>query len=135
MILQAAEMPPDLTDNDIARVISAFYARVRDDPEIGPLFNAAIGDWPHHLDRLIAFWSSVMLTTATYKGNPMVAHLKHRAMIVPGMFDRWLELWDQVTGDLLDPGPAQAMQAKARTIAESLKLALYFRLDRQAVEA
>ena len=35
----------------------------------------------------------------------------------------------------LAPGPAQTLQAKARTIAESLKLALYFRLDRQAVEA
>lgn len=128
-------MTIELTEDAIARVIPAFYARVRDDAEIGPLFNAAIDDWPHHLDRLIAFWSSVMLTTGAYKGSPMAAHLKHRAMIVPRMFDRWLELWDQVTGDLLDPGPAQALQAKARTIAESLKLALYFRLDRQAVEA
>lgn len=128
-------MVPDLTEDDIARVIPAFYARVRDDAEIGPLFNAAIADWPHHLERLTAFWSSVMLTTGTYKGSPMAAHLRHRATIVPGMFDRWLKLWDEVTRDLLDPGPAQTLQAKARTIAESLKLALYFRLDRQAVEA
>ena len=133
--LAGAEVSLDLTEDDIARVVPAFYARVRDDAEIGPLFNAAIDDWPHHLDRLIAFWSSVMLTTGTYKGSPMAAHLRHRAIIVPGMFDRWLDLWAEVTGDLLAPGPAQALQAKARTIAESLKLALYFRLDRQAVEA
>ena len=76
-----------------------------------------------------------MLTTGIYKGIPMAAHLRHRGIIVSGMFDRRLELWDEFTGDLLAPGPAQALQAKARTIAESLKLALYFRLDRQAVEA
>ena len=124
-----------LNQADLERVIPAFYARVRQDPEIGPLFNAAIEDWPHHLERLVAFWSSVMLTTGAYKGSPMAAHLKHRDAIVPRMFDRWLELWDEVTGDMLVPGPAKALQAKARTIAESLKLALYFRLDRQVAEA
>ena len=110
----------DLTEADLERVIPAFYARVRDDAEIGPLFNATIADWPHHLDRLVAFWSSVMLTSGRYK---------HRAAITPQMFDRWLALWSDVTGEMLPPADAQAMQAKAGMIAESLKLSLFFRLD------
>ena len=104
-------------------------AHMRDDAEIGPLFNATIADWPHHLDRLVAFWSSVMLTSGRYKGNPMAAHIKHRAAITPQMFDRWLALWSDVTGEMLPPADAQAMQAKAGMIAESLKLSLFFRLD------
>lgn len=124
-----------LSESDLHRVIPAFYARVRDDPQIGPVFEDAIDDWPHHLDRLIAFWSSVMLTSGAYKGNPMAAHLKHRSAIAPAMFDRWLALWTEVTDSLVPGGAATALQAKAQTIAESLKLALFFRLDRQSTAA
>jgi hemoglobin len=65
----------------------------------------------------------------------MAAHIKHRAAITPQMFDRWLALWAQVTGEILPPEDAQAMQAKAGMIAESLKLALFFRLDRSGRSA
>ena len=116
------------TEAELERVIPAFYARVRTDSMIGPLFNAAITDWNHHLGRLIAFWSSVMLTSGRYKGNPMAAHVKHNAAITPEMFDRWLALWSEVTGEMLHADVAEAMQAKAGMIAESLKLALFFRL-------
>ena len=50
---------------------------------LGPIFNNAIADWPEHLEKLTAFWSSVMLTSGRYKGNPMAAHLKHREAIRP----------------------------------------------------
>lgn len=112
---------------DLDRVIPAFYARVRADAQIGPLFNAAIDDWDHHLEQLIAFWSSVMNTTGRYKGSPMAAHLKHKAAIAPEMFDRWLELWGEVTAEYLPATQAAALRAKAANIAESLKLALFFR--------
>ena len=107
----------DLTEADLERVIPAFYARVRDDAEIGPLFNATIADWPHHLDRLVAFWSSVMLTSGRYKGNPMAAHIKHRAAITPQMFDRWLALWGQATAEIYEPDIAAAL-------ADDIKIAL-----------
>ena len=74
----------------------------------------AIADWPAHLSKLTDFWHSVMLTSGRYKGNPMAAHIKHRAAITPQMFDRWLALWSDVTGEMLPPADAQAMQAKAR---------------------
>ena len=112
----------------MASLIPRFYARVRDDKLIGPVFDAAIGDWDHHLEKLVDFWSSVMLTSGRYKGNPVAAHLKHLATITPPMFDRWLALWTQVTTETLPPGDAAALQDKAARIAESLKLALYFRL-------
>ena len=50
-----------VTEEDIARLVPRFYARVRADEVLGPIFNRAIGDWPHHLGKLEAFWSSVML--------------------------------------------------------------------------
>lgn len=113
----------------LERLIPAFYARVRADAEIGPLFDAAVHDWPDHLEKLIAFWSSVMLTSGRYKGSPMAAHLRHKAAITPAMFDRWLAIWAATTGEMLAPAAAAALQAKAARIAESLQLALFFRLD------
>ena len=73
----------------IARLVHAFYARVRADAELGPIFNDAIEDWPGHLEKLAAFWSSVMLTSGRYKGQPVPAHLKHKSRIPPALFDRW----------------------------------------------
>ena len=119
----------DLTEADLERVIPAFYARVRDDAEIGPLFNATIADWPHHLDRLVAFWSSVMLTSGRYKGQPLPAHMKHRSRISLELFDRWLALWARTSNELMQPDAAAALQEKAARIAQSLQLALFFRLD------
>ena len=117
-----------IEERNLESVIPAFYAKVREDPMIGPIFDDAIDDWDHHLGKLIAFWSSVMLTSGRYKGNPMAAHLKHKTRLEPAMFDRWLALWRAVTDEYL-PGPrAQALQEKAERIAQSLQLALWFRI-------
>lgn len=121
----------DLIDEaSLERLIPAFYARVRADDLLGPVFNAAIDDWEHHLQLLVRFWSSVMRTSGRYKGSPIAAHRAHKDRITPAMFDRWLALWAEVTGELLPADQAAAMQAKARTIGESLTLALWFELPR-----
>lgn len=116
------------TESELEMLIPRFYDRVRSDPVIGPVFEAAVEDWDEHLHKLVAFWSSVMLTSGRYKGNPVAAHMQHLAAIEPAMFDRWLSLWAEVTREALPAATAAAMQAKATRIAESLKLALYFRL-------
>lgn len=113
----------------LARLVDAFYARVRADAELGPVFNDAIHDWPAHLETLTAFWSSVMLTSGRYKGRPVPAHARHLARITPALFDRWLALWAATTDELMSPEAAAALQEKARRIGESLQLALFFRLD------
>jgi hemoglobin len=124
-----------VTEAEIARLVDLFYARVRRDSVLGPLFNQAVGDWPEHLVKLRAFWSSVMLTSGRYKGSPMGAHLRHASRIEPAMFDRWLELWRETARELLAPGDAGAVIAKAERIAESLKLALFFRIDGERAAA
>ncbi len=117
-----------MTEGDLQQLVDSFYAKVRQDPLIGPLFNRAVGDWPEHLEKLGAFWSSVMLTSGRYKGSPMAAHLRHAEGIEPAMFDRWLELWRETAAETLTPDDAAQVIAKAERIAESLQLALYFRI-------
>ncbi|EPR11066.1 hypothetical protein M527_03060 [Sphingobium indicum IP26] len=121
----------ELNEEGLGELVDAFYARVRKDPELGPIFNDAIGDWPEHLTRLRAFWSSVMTGSGRYKGQPVPAHFRHRGRLSPALFDRWLGLWAQTSNELMSREAAAALQAKAARIAESLQLAMFFRLERQ----
>jgi hemoglobin len=120
---------PAIDEAGLERLVHRFYARVREDPELGPIFNDAIADWPEHLAKLHAFWSSVMLTSGRYKGQPVPAHQKHRERITPALFARWLALWGETARELMAPEAAALLEAKAARIAESLQLALFFRLD------
>lgn len=59
-------VPSTITEAQISTLVDDFYARVRADDQIGPIFNAIISDWPHHLATLKDFWSTVLLTSGRY---------------------------------------------------------------------
>lgn len=117
----------NLSEPLLTEVVDRFYCKVRQDPLIGPVFGGAIEDWPHHLEKLSDFWSSVMLSSGRYKGNPVAQHLKHVGEIEPDMFARWLDLWRKTTSEICSAEGAAALQEKAERIAESLQLAIRFR--------
>ena len=48
----------------------------------------------------------------------------------PQLFEQWLALFDETCGELFDEGVARNFAPKAARIAESLKLALFYRPDR-----
>jgi len=113
----------------IRHLVDEFYIKVRADRELGPIFVRAIpGDWGEHLATMRDFWSSVMLTSARYKGNPFAVHQRMEGIELQ-LFDRWLALFDETCGELFDETTGAAFSTKARRIAESLKLALFYRPD------
>jgi hemoglobin len=119
-----------LSEGDIARLVDDFYAKIRADAELGRIFMRAIpGDWGPHLAIMRNFWSSVMLTSGRYKGNPVAVH-GQVAGIEMELFDRWLTLFDESCRELFVPDIADIFYSKAVRIAESLKLALFYRPDR-----
>ncbi|MGE0152879.1 MAG: group III truncated hemoglobin [Reyranellaceae bacterium] len=106
----------------IERLVRGFYARVRQDALIGPVFEARIADWEPHLQRMIAFWSSVALMSGTYHGQPM---RKHVPLPIDGRhFDRWLALFEATARELCPPPAADHFIDRARRIAESLELGM-----------
>jgi hemoglobin len=120
----------EVTDDTIRRLVDEFYTKVRADPELGPVFARAIpGDWGPHLATMRDFWSSVMLTSGRYKGNPVLAHRRVEG-IEFAMFERWLALFGETCGELFEESIAAVFRAKAARIAESLKLAVFYRPDR-----
>ena len=129
-MISSAAKRGHVSEDGIRQLVDAFYEKVRLDVELAPIFLRAIpGDWEPHLARMYAFWSSVMLTTGRYKGNPVVKHL-----VIPGiqphLFERWLALFNETCGELFDDGVSEEFRAKAARIAESLKLALFYRPNR-----
>jgi hemoglobin len=120
-----------VTEDTIRRLVDRFYAKVRADDRLAPVFTNAIADdqWEPHLAKMRDFWSSVMLTSGRYKGNPVVVHMAVAGM-GPHLFSRWLELFGEACGELFEPDIADAFRAKAVRIADSLKLALYYRPTR-----
>ena len=110
----------------VRQVVETFYGKVRLDPVLGPIFEAAVGDWPDHLDRLCAFWSSLTLITGRYKGNPFEAHLALPAL-GPEHFQTWLGLFDATLSELCTPDQADVFRVRARRVADSLSLGLAIR--------
>lgn len=119
-----------ITEAAISSLVDRFYAKVRADAELGPIFEHAIGDdWDAHLATMRDFWSAIMLTSGRYHGNPVLVHRQVDG-IRPQLFSRWLELFAETCAELFDDSTAWAFQNKAVRIAESLKLALFYRPDR-----
>ena len=104
----------------IERLVRGFYARVREDALLRPIFASRIVDWEPHLQQMCAFWSSVALMSGRYHGQPMAKHLP--LPIDARHFDRWLELFGETAHDLCPPKAADHFVTMARRIAESLEL-------------
>lgn len=118
---------PRIDEGMIQTLVHSFYGRVREDAEIGPIFNRVIGDnWDTHLAKMCEFWSSVMLMTGRYKGNPMIAHMRLK-MVRPEHFERWLILFRQTARDVCPAEIAELFIVRAENIARSLELGMFYR--------
>ena len=106
----------------IERLVRGFYAHVREDEVLGPVFAAKITDWEPHLQRMFAFWSAVALMSGRYHGQPMAKHMP--LPIDADHFDRWLALFERTARELCPPKAADHFVMLAQRIAESLELGI-----------
>jgi len=118
---------PDIDEDMVRQLVHAFYAKVRGDATLGPIFARVIGeDWEPHLAKMCDFWSSEMLMSGRYKGNPMIAHMRLK-MVRPEHFARWLELFHATALEECPPPIAVQFGARADNIARSLQLGMFYR--------
>ncbi|WP_244640242.1 group III truncated hemoglobin [Devosia pacifica] len=109
--------------------LESFYEAVRADALLGPIFEEEVADWDAHTERLVAFWSSIMLKSGRYKGNPFAAHTPFASSLTPQHFQHWLHLWSQTAKAVCPPAIAEQLDFKAQRIAASLEAGLLFRCD------
>ena len=117
-------MASQITESEISTLVDTFYAKVRRDPDIGPIFNAIVSDWPHHLATLKDFWSTVLLTTGRYKGDPMMTHLQ--LPLDADHFSRWLALFAETANEVLPPEHAATVIEKSHRIAQNFKAGIAY---------
>lgn len=113
----------------IDHLVERFYAKIRADRLLGPIFAARITDWPHHLERMKAFWRSVLHQSGEFSGNPMLKHI-----VIPGIekpeFEHWLTLFNQTLADIeSDAAATEMIGSKARLIADSLLTGIRIQRD------
>lgn len=127
-----------ITERNIERLVDTFYAKIRADKDLGPIFFRAMGDdpemWKPHMQTMYDFWSSIMLNSGRYSGNPLQ---KHRELppFDRALFDRWLDLFKKTAWQIYKEEVANHFIKKSERIAESLKLGLYDMLKKIDDEA
>lgn len=118
-------MHHELNRNAIAQLVHEFYDEVRRDPGLQPVFDAAIGEnWGPHLERMVDFWSTVMLATHEFQGNVFGKHMALDG-VVPDHFKRWLALFEATARRLFIPELADEFLLVARRIAASLQYGFF----------
>ena len=106
----------------IFNLLRHFYADVRQDPLIGPIFSAQIKDWKDHLKIIASFWETLIGGPQTY-ARPMP--MKHLPLhLREEHFERWLFLWQTNCRAQLPTDVAREMIDLARHIADKLRLIL-----------
>ena len=122
--LDGAQLPT-VDEDSIRRLVHGFYDAVRRDDVIGPicLHKIAPDRWPFHLNRMCDFWSSVLLRSGRYHGQPLPPHLR-----LPDLSDihfaRWLGLFRTTARAVFSEADAKIVIATAERIAQSFRIAV-----------
>lgn len=109
-----------LNESDIKLLVDEFYKKVVVDPVIGFIFNDVVKlSWEKHIPVMYSFWSSLLLGTTTYSGNPMVKHMEldKKVALTKNHFDRWLNLWDVTVNENFKGVNADEARKRAKHIA------------------
>ncbi|WP_419952143.1 group III truncated hemoglobin [Methylobacterium sp.] len=119
----SSDLPDELSEDVVRRLVQVFYVRARADAVLGPIFEKHVGHrWEAHLSALVDFWSSVALMSGRYSGKPHLAHVP--LGLAPEHFERWLRLFEETVPEVCQ-GPAAAFLVdRAHRIADSLQIGL-----------
>ena len=110
--------------DEIVRLVDSFYAAVRADAVLGPIFDdIAQTDWAVHLPKMYDFWETVLFGRSVFRGNPLAVHLHlaTRVALTDREFSRWLALFEQQVDGLFLGPIADEAKRRARRIAAVMR--------------
>lgn len=114
-----------ITPSSIVQLVDTFYARVRDDAVLGPVFEAKLaGHWHEHMPRMYAFWTKVLLDTGEFQGNVFGKHMALNG-IETEHFVHWLTLFKLTAVEVFGEDGAGEAITVAQRIASSLQLGFF----------
>lgn len=103
---------------DVKLLVNQFYLKVRNDDLLAPIFNSAIREeqWEYHLEKMCAFWETILLHNRKYAGDPMVKHLP--LLVQETHFVRWLSLFEETVKKLFSGTNASEALKRANIISK-----------------
>jgi truncated hemoglobin YjbI len=114
-----------ITEASIPMMVDTFYARVREDAVLSPVFESRLaGRWDQHMPRMYAFWTKVLLGTGEFDGNVFGKHMALSG-ISKEHFVRWLALFRMTAIEVFGIDEAAAPIQVAERIASSLQLGFF----------
>ena len=116
---------------DISKLVHTFYAKIRKNELLGPIFNRHISQeqWPDHLKILTDFWETNLFGVPKFKGSPSAKHvnvdknMKHA--IGPQHFGVWLQLWFETIDQLFEGKLADKAKQSARKMSTGQYLVIW----------
>ncbi len=114
--MQSTQLTDITTEEDIKKLVDSFYEKVNQDTLLSPIFNDfAKVNWEKHLPIMYRFWSSILLGTASYEGQPFP---KHAFLPVdPTHFAQWLHLFFETISENFRGPVAEEAKLRAANIA------------------
>lgn len=106
---------PLCSEAEISELVRAFYARIREDEQLGPIFDEHVADWNAHLGKMADFWSALLLRTGRFSGSPMSRHAALSGLSAD-LFRHWLVLFRETAA----AQPNRQMAEQACVMAESI---------------
>ena len=108
---------PDInTEADVKHLVDTFYDKVNVDALLSPIFNEhAEVNWEKHLPIMYRFWSSILLGTASYHGQPFPKHAF--LPVTETYFAQWLQLFHQTIKENFEGPVAEEAKIRAANIA------------------
>ena len=115
-------VPTNLDEAQLATLVDRFYDKVRIDPLLGPVFNPRVDDWDAHKVLMTSFWATVALRCGHYRGTPLAKH--QPLSIGVEHFQRWLVLWRETAGEVLDAESTALMTGYAERIGYGMRVGM-----------
>ncbi len=115
--------------DDVFLLVTSFYAKVRKDKLLGPIFNTIIKDWDKHLEHLTDFWESNLFFSKKYKGDPIKKHIDvdsyYDGKINELHFGIWMNLWYETIDELFVGDTAQIAKNRARNMGTFIHIKMF----------
>lgn len=102
----------------LARLVKWFYAKVRYEPLLEPIFREHVHVWSDHIATITQFWFRMTGGPSSWSGG-MGRHFFLN--LGPEHFQVWLAVWEQNCLELLPHKEATELSALARRIGDDLQ--------------
>lgn len=102
----------------LKEIVDQFYAKVREDHLIGPIFNdVAKVNWVTHTEKIYQFWDALLFGSDEYRGRPFPPHIPLGLKVEH--FERWIKLFYETVDASFEGQKADEIKMRALNIGRN----------------